>query len=190
MVEAKIDTDKKIFFTLILVLIVFAVGRTYAYFSAKSNTTIETVTTATYDLEVSNNAILRAEDIVPIASTDVTTKATELPFTITNTSTGPIIAEISLTNITMSKGLDDIYFKWALYSDGVKEVEDSFYNATNKVINENDVTIDKIMLASNIEIDTSKNYKLYIWIEESGNPQDDLQDSTFVGKISVDAIQK
>ena len=120
----------------------------------------------------------------------MTTKATELPFTITNTSTGPIIAEISLTNITMSTGLDDSNFKWSLYSDDIKIVEGSFYDATNKVVNTDNVTISEIMLANNVEIDTSKDYKLYIWIEESGNPQDTLQSSTFEGKITVNAIQK
>ena len=44
--------------------------------------------------------------------------------------------------------------------------------------------------ASNVEIETTKDYKLYIWIEESGNPQDDLQSSTFEGKVTVNAIQK
>lgn len=190
MVEAKIDTDKKIFFALVLFLMVFGIGRAYAYFSAQSNTTTETVTTATYDLEVANDAILRADNIVPIDSSEVTTKGTELPFTITNTSTGPIIAEISLTGITMSVGLDDEYFKWALYSDDTKIVENSFYNATNKVVNTDNVTIDEIVLTNNVEIDTSKDYKLYIWIEDSGAPQNTLQSSTFEGKITVNAIQK
>ena len=190
MVEAKIDTDKKIFFTLVLVLIVFGIGRAYAYFSAQSETTTETVKTATYSLEIENDAILRAENIVPISSSDIETKGTELPFTITNTSDGPIIAEISLSNITMSTGLDSEYFKWALYSDGVKQVEDSFNNATNKTISEETITISEITLASNIEIDTTKSYKLYIWIEESGEPQDSLQTSDFTAKVTVNAIQK
>jgi len=189
MVEAKIDTDKKIFFALILALIVFGIGRAYAYFSAKADTANQTVTTATYNLEVANDAILRADNIVPISSSEVTTKATELPFTITNTSTGSIITEISLTAITMDKGLDDEYFKWALYSDNTKIAQDSFYNAT-KVIGEDNVTIEKIVLTSNVEIETSKDYKLYIWIEDSDEPQDTLQSSKFVGKITVDAIQK
>ncbi|MBE6153059.1 MAG: hypothetical protein E7166_02365 [Firmicutes bacterium] len=190
MVEAKIDTDKKIFFTLVLFLIVFGIGRAYAYFSANSNTNTETVTTATYDLKVENDAILRADDIVPIKASDVTTKATELPFTITNTSDGVIIADINLTGITMSKGLDDINFKWALYSDGTKITEDSFYNATNKVIKDDIVTIDNIVLTNNVEIDTTKDYKLYIWIEDNDEPQNTLQGSNFEGKITVNAIQK
>ena len=190
MVEAKIDTDKKIFFTLILVLIVFGIGRAYAYFSAQSETSTETVTTATYNLEVEGGEVLRAKDIVPINSSDILTKATELPFTITNTSDGPIITEITLTNITMSKGLDDEYFKWALYSNNTLVKQDSFYNATNKVTNEDKVTIDEIILTDNVEIETSKEYKLYVWIEDSGNPQNEMQSSSFEGKITVNAIQK
>jgi len=190
MVEAKIDTDKKIFFALVLFLIVFGIGRAYAYFSANSETTTETVTTATYDLTVENGAILRAKDIVPIKASDVTTKATELPFTINNTSDGAIIADVSLSGITMSKGLDDIYFKWVLYSEGEKLAEDSFYNATNKVLNGDNITIDKLVLTNNVEIETTKEYKLYIWIEDNENPQNDLQGSTFEGKITVNAVQK
>lgn len=190
MVEAKIDTDKKIFFALILVLIVFGINRAYAYFSANSDADTQTVTTATYSLTVENDAILRADNIVPISSNDVTTKATELPFTITNTSDGDIITEISLTNITMSKGLDDNNFKWSLYSDGVLVEEDTFNNATNKVLNTDNITIDEIVLTSNVEIVNDKSYKLYIWIEESGSPQDSLQESVFEGKITVNAIQK
>lgn len=180
MVEAKIDTDKKIFFVVVLLLLVFGIGKTYAYFSAKSNTSTETVTTATYDLKVDNNAILRAENIVPIASSDITTKATELGFTITNKGTGSMNTKISLTNITMSEGLKVADFKWGLYSDDTKIVDGNFLN-----------TGDSIELANNIVIDKDevKNYKLYIWIEDTGNPQNTLQSSSFEGKITVDAVQ-
>lgn len=180
MVEAKIDTDKKIFFAVILLLIVFGIARTYAYFSSKSETSTETVKTATLKLDISNNAILRANNIVPINSSDVTTKGTELGFKITNTGTIKLNAKISITNITMSEGLKNADFKWGLYQDDIKLIDGSFLNATDKIELTDDVEID---------VDNYKDYKLYIWIEDTGNPQNDLQSSSFEGKITVEAIQ-
>lgn len=191
MVEAKIDTDKKIFFVVALFLIVFGIGRAYAYFSGRSETSTQTVNTATYDLETSNNAILRSQNIVPISSSEVTTKATEMGFKVTNNSTGSIIGEISITNITMSKSMDDEYFKWALYSDGEKIKDGSFYNLENKVEIDDNYTIDKLVILDNISMnkDDINEYKLYVWIEDSGNPQNELQNSSFEGRITFDAVQ-
>ena len=180
MVEAKIDTDKKIFFILILALIVFGIGRAYAYFSAQDTTSTETVSTGTLKLEVENDAILRAQNIAPISSNDIFEKATKLHFTINNTGTIDMKAKITLNILSITEELKSQDFKWALYEGENKIFDGTFLNVTDKIEIANNILISKT---------NSESYNLYIWIEETGEPQDGLQKGTLEAKITVDATQ-
>jgi len=180
MVEAKIDTDKKIFFIVVLALIVFGIGRAYAYFSAQANTSEQSVQTGTLKLEVETSEFITAENISPIDSSKIFEKATKLNFTVKNTGTIDIKANITLNILNITEKLKSNDFKWALYSGEIKITNGTFLNVT-----------DKIVLATNLPITTqnSENYDLYIWIEETDVPQDELQKGILDAKITVDATQ-
>jgi len=180
MVEAKIDTDKKIFFIVVLALIVFGIGRAYAYFSAKASTSEQSVQTGTLKLEVETSEFIREENISPIDSNEIFEKATKLNFTVKNTGTIDMKANVTLNILDITEKLKSYDFKWALYSGENKITNGTFLNVT-----------DKIVLATNLPIATqnSANYDLYIWIEETGVPQDELQKGTLNAKITVDATQ-
>ena len=180
MVEAKIDTDKKIFFIVVLALIVFGIGRTYAYFSAKGTTSTETVSTASLKLEVENDAILRAQNIVPINSSQIFDKATKLHFTVNNTGTIDMKAKVTLNILSITDELKSNDFKWALYSGDTKIENGTFLNVADKIEMTDNISIPKT---------ESRIYDLYIWIEDTGFPQDELQKGTLESKITVDATQ-
>ena len=180
MVEAKIDTDKKIFFVLILLLLVFGIKRAYAYFSAKSNTSTQTINTASFEVEVANNGILRATNIVPINTVEMKEKATALPFTVKNTGDTDFTATINFNIESISEELKTSDFKWALYEDDNEIAVGSFLNVSSA-----------IKLKDNISIsaNTYKDYTFYVWIEETGIKQDELQNKSLKGKITVNANQ-
>lgn len=180
MVEAKIDTDKKIFFILILALIVFGIGRAYAYFSAQSDTNEQSVTTGTLKLDVQDDGIIRAQNIFPIDNNDIFDKATKLNFTIKNTGTIDLNAKVKLNILSITDALKSNDFKWTLYNGQTKINDGTFLNAENN-----------IEIVNNISISTnnSENYDLYIWIEETNIPQDALQKGTLNARIVVEAVQ-
>lgn len=180
MVEAKIDTDKKIFFVLILVLLVFGIQRAYAYFSAQSNTATETVTTATFKVEIENNGILRAENISPISTSDMKEKATMMPFTVKNTGDTDFVATINFNIESISEELKIFDFKWALYEDETEISSGTFLNVSNTLKLKDNISITK---------NQDKSYTFYIWIEDTGIKQDELQNKSLKGKITVTANQ-
>ena len=180
MVEAKIDTDKKIFFVVILLLLVFGIYKSYAYFSAKSKTSTETVTTAKLSVDVQNNGIINNDNIVPINSDDIKTKATKLDFTVNNTGTIDFTSKIKLNILEVDEELRSEDLKWALYENDSELSNGNFKDSSESII-----------LKDDIKIETPKNrtFTLYIWIEDTGVPQNELQSGSFKGQIEVNAIQ-
>lgn len=181
MVEAKIDTDKKIFFIVVLALVVFGIGRAYAYFSSQDTTSTQTVNTGTLKVDIDNDSILNAENISPIDSSQIFEKATKLHFTINNTGNIDLKAKVTLNILNITEDLKSFDFKWALYSSETKINEGTFLDVT-----------DKIEIANNLPIANSnkENYDLYVWIGETDLPQDKLQQGTLKAQIVVDAIQE
>ena len=180
MVEAKIDTDKKIFFILIFALVVFGIGRAYAYFSAKAESNEQTVTTGTLKLEVKNDGILRAQNIAPIDSNEIFSEATKLNFSIKNTGNIDLNATILLDVLNITEELKSNDLKWAIYSGETKINNGTFLNVANQIELGKNITI----LPTN-----SQNFDLYIWIEETGVPQDELQKGIIDVKVTVNATQ-
>ena len=180
MVEAKIDTDKKIFFIAILALLVFGIGRAYAYFSAQANTEQQTVTTGTLKVDIQNNGVIRAENISPISTSKMFEDATKLNFTIDNTGTIDLNARIILNITNITEELKSYDFKWALYNEQNKINEGTFLDVGSEL---------EIANAIPILATKSQTYDLYIWIEETGFPQNELQNGTLEAKIAVNATQ-
>ena len=180
MVEAKIDTDKKIFFVVVLFLLVFGIYKSYAYFSSKSKTSTETVTTATLSVDVKNNGIINADNIVPINGTDIKTKATKIDFTVNNTGTIDFTSKIDLNILEISDALRSDEFMWALYESDSELYSGDFANSDSSILLADDIDILKTK---------SRTFSLYIWIEDSGFAQDELQNGSFKGQIEVNAIQ-
>lgn len=182
MVEAKIDTDKKILFLLIFLLLIGGIIGTYAYFSSKSDSTSQDVSTATLSLIFENDSpIINGENIIPIYDEEIFERATKKNFTIKNTGTADITAKIDLTNIEITEALKSADFKWALYEGENKITDGTFEN-----INDN-----KINITNNLIIKEGKSvtYDLYIWITYEDKPQNFLQNGHLTTAISVVGVQ-
>lgn len=175
MVEAKIDPEKKLLFLSFFLILISTIYGTYAYFSAISNSDTQTVTTGTMELVFTDNSeIINAKNIAPIVENDIFTKATKKSFSIENTGDIDGTMTISLTYINITENLKSKDFKWTLYENGIKIAEDSFDKlGTNNSFN--------MITDLNINSNEIKSYDLYIWINETGVPQDELQG----GKLSA-----
>ena len=181
--------NKKITLSIIGILMLIGIigGITYAYFSAQASTETQTIKTGTMRITFTHGDILRAEDIWPIKESDISSKATELPFTITNVGTLPVTARISLENIVISSELKSADFKWSLYENDSEIASGNFLSTGT--------TLD---LVKNISIpatdpDTSRSYVLRVWIQETGLNQNTMQDKKLEAKVVVsttDSVQK
>lgn len=183
MVEAKIDPEKKVLFLLVFLALVGGIYGTYAYFSAQGQSSTQTVTTGTMELTFTDNSeIINAINIAPIVESDVLTKATKKSFSVKNTGSIDSTMTISLSSIDITENLKSPDFRWALYEEGVKIAEDSFDKLG---INTSFELKTNIEIASNV----TKSYDLYIWINETGMPQDELQEGNLTGTITATSEQ-
>jgi len=182
--------NRNIIFSVVGVLLLIAVvaGATYAYFSATASTAVQTVTTGSLTMGFTNGDIVRASGIVPIADSEIKTKATELDFSVTNTGTEHMNLTISLTDIVIPDALKDVDFRWGLYNKdtGVGLSFGIFKDigtATSMVIYR-DTIIDAVL---DDELpDITNNYTLRVWIHDDGALQNYMQGQTFSAKVTVD----
>jgi len=183
MVEAKIDPEKKLLFLLMFLILVGSIYGTYAYFSSKSQGEEQTIVTGKIDLSfVDNNPILNEQNIVPILESDVLTRATKKSFSIKNIGNINATMKISLTSIQITEELKSSEFKWTLYENNVKVAEDSFdkLGANTSLDLKSDILID---------VNETKKYDLYIWIQETNTPQNELQNGKLTSIISATLTQ-
>ena len=175
--------NKKITYAVvaILLIVLVTIGATYAYFSAQASTGVQTVTTGTLTMNFTNGQIVRATGITPIKDSEIKTKATELPFTVTNTGNKHMKLTIKLTDITIDDALKDVDFRWGLYNaDTDKGVSFGIfkYSETGK----EEILLRDVILDSS---SATKNYKLRIWIHDNNELQNEMQGKTFSGKVTV-----
>lgn len=180
MVEAKVDTDKKIFFIILLVSLIGGILGTYSYFSSKSEAENQTINTGTLSLEFDDSTpIVNAENLSPIDKDMIDEKAAKKIFKIKNTGNVASVATLQLTDITIAEELKSPYFIWTLYSGDSQISEGDFSKLSDGTIE----------LANSIDIVNENEYTLYIWIKNINGEQDDLQGKELSAKISVNAVQ-
>ena len=181
MEEQKIN--KKITFSVVAVLLIVLVtiGATYAYFSAQAGTDVQTVTTGTLTMGFTNGDIVNATGITPIADSEIKTKATSLPFSVTNTGNQHTKITIKLTDITIDDALKDVDFRWGLYNaDTDKGVSFGIFKYSQ--------TGGEKLLLRDVVLDSgspAKNYILRVWIHDNGDVQNNMQGKTFSAKVTV-----
>ena len=175
--------NKKITYSIVAVLMIvlITIGATYAYFSAEKSTDLQTVTTGTLTMGFTNGNIARATGITPISDSEIKTKATELPFTVTNTGNQHMKLTIKLTDITIADDLKDVDFRWGLYNaDTDKGV--SFGILKYATTGGEEILLRDVILDAG---SPTKNYILRIWIHDDGAEQNYMQGETFSGKVTV-----
>lgn len=183
----------------IAVLIVATVGATFAYFSATGGTVEQNVTTGALRISATSS-IADAVSIKPTDWTSATdadadkdvakvglsvvtdgTTIENAKYNIKLTTTG-----IALNAVAGKTGGKLADVNWALYDNEEKGTalatgQFTSGNLTNEKINTNAITIPA---GTNTD-----NYTLYIWIEDDGEKQDQLQGLTITAQLTVDAQQ-
>ena len=179
----KTKINKKITYSIvaILMIVLITIGATYAYFSAEKSTDLQTVTTGTLTMGFTNGEIVRATGITPINDNEIKTKATELPFTVTNTGSQHMKLTIKLTDITIADDLKDVDFRWGLYNADTN-LGVSFGIFKDTVTGGEEILLRDVILDAG---SATKNYVLRIWIHDDGSLQNYMQGETFSGKVTV-----
>lgn len=157
------------------------IGTSLAIFFARASGGLNNITTKDLvDVTYTEGSTLRLTSNTPIFEDEIESKATEFNFTINNPNSTPVYASIDLTDISMSSSLKDYDFKWGLYEGDTKLTTGSFVDAgttlnlyNNSVINGN----------------SSKTYKIRIWLNETGETQN-FQGTSFTSKAEVTAYSR
>ncbi len=153
----------------VILIIFFAViiglGVSYSYFIADYESTSQVLQTGEAYVTVTGNSTINLNDIVPIATAEINTKASKYSFTIKgkNKSDSDLEYVISLLNgddISSKTRLDNIYVFVSL-----KNIDNgnNYLLLRGKLSELNTLYSDIIPANTNTEI--TRNYELLIWIE-------------------------
>ena len=180
------EENKKRTLLIVSLVMVLALifGISYAYFLAQDESGTQTITTQNIGLELDDGTekepVLLAEDIKPIDRDDIQTKAVKKNFTVTNTGDEKLFVEITLDDVVLGtdNALKRFDFLWSLYEVN-GETEKNISIGSFETV-EDTLTIGKYLV---LEPDASKEYNLYIWIEETYLNQNAMMGQEFSAKI-------
>ena len=172
----------------IFIVLLALVGLTYAYFLTRIRGNEEpksiSVTTGLLELEFSNGTNeVNVTNIEPISSSEVLTKGLAKNFIINKTDRSlDVYTKIKLINLNVSENLAEYDFKWALYQDTTPISTGDFGGKTTG----------EIVLATNqiINSTTGLEYKLYIWINETGLNQSDMMGGSLTAELDITGTDK
>ena len=172
--------NKKVVVISVIAVVALVIGISLAIFIVRRTGNEHAFTSANLTLNFGDgSAIIRNTGIEPIYEDEVKSLATTKEFTIQNTSNKTLYVTLSLEEITAQSGLKSELFHWDLYetTSGSETLVDSGnFNIGSAT------TLDMI---NNITFSTNqtKNYKLYVWLEENYEDQNALQGLSFSSRI-------
>ena len=139
-----------------------------------------------------NNDVIRTQTGIPITEEQISTFAERKTFYMTpskegiNTASFNVNYKISIINIKIDEELKNEYFKYKLVEtiNGVvsDEITGNFKNLSENFITLKEGTITKF--------DSQHSYELMIWLQESGDIQNSMQNKSITGNIKVTTILK
>ncbi len=182
----KILKRKYIWGILILAIICITIGTSYAYFTAVANSEEQVVQSGVLELTYLTGKDITLEGIFPSEEVD----AGVHQFAIENTGTLDATYYMYLDNIVLQKG------EQATQSDNLKW---KLYSADESYIEQEEIATGDLSDGNNtIELDTDitirpqekQYYILKIWLQETGQPQNEDQGLTFSGQIIATTEKK
>ena len=172
--------NKKVVVISVIAVVALVIGISLAIFIVRRTGNEHAFTSANLTLNFGDgSAIIRNTGIEPIYEDEVKSLATTKEFTIQNTSNKTLYVTLSLEEITAQSELKSEFFHWELYE--VASSNETLVNSGNFNIGSK-TTLDMI---NNITFSTNqtKNYKLYVWLEENYEDQNALQGLSFSSRI-------
>ena len=162
-------------------LVILILGVTIAYFSSRSAVTTRSVTTANIKLDINpKDATIIGSNLSPTDESRRETEGAKKTFTVTTTNEETLYMSINLKDIVIDNELKVSDFKWELF-EGTDSSGTSIANGDFNNVGES------ITLAKNIEINASipKTYTIYVWIQNTEEDQNTMQEKNFKAKIEV-----
>lgn len=168
-------------------IIISLLGVSYAWYSLSNSSTKFNTTTLDLNLNIlyAQSEFINLTTGIPISESDASTKAGISRFTVTpgNELKGyKILSSVEITEINIDSELKTEDFKIQLYENGVK-----VYDGTGKNITGTTLTMKEL---SNMNVGTTYNYELRIWIKDTGVSQNQLMGKSFSGKIKISSSIK
>ena len=178
----------------VTIIVISLFGFSYAWYSlTEGSTTFNNVKTTSSNLAIvfAQSQYVNTTTGIPIASSEVATKADKTLFTITGNATTlagyTVTTEISLININISAALKVNDFKYALLQT-VDGTTTTIATGTGATIGNNTTLVLKNMSA--ITLGKTYSYELRIWLEDTGVSQNQLMNQSFSAKIQVSSAYK
>lgn len=153
-----------------IVIIIGAIGITYAYSSKKINLNI---TTGEYNVVYTGTSTIPLSNLRPITDNEITTNTEnvlKIDFTVkgaqTNPTDKPIIYDVSLTDLDLPEELRSRYFKWRLYKNNRVISEGNFKDGYDPK-NNNRMVLTYAQQDLKDYSDTGDSYVFYAWLSIS-----------------------
>ena len=172
-----------------IVLIISLLGFSYAWYVASNVSTKININTPNSNIiktdfattEYINNTIG-----VPILASEVATKADKNMFTIIaqDTMTKKADYNIYIDEIVMDDALKTSDFKWELLKNNTSVANGDFSSIGNNT------RINLYTTNLTLGATTPDSYELRIWLEETGENQNNLMGKRFSGRIKIDVYLK
>ena len=162
-------------------LVILVLGVTIAYFSSRGAVTTRSVTTANIKLDINpKDATIIGSNLSPTDESRRETEGAKKTFTVTTTNEETLYMSINLKDIVIDNELKVSDFKWELFegtdSSGTTVASGNFNNVGESMNLEKDIKINS---------STPKTYTLYIWIQNTEEDQNTMQEKNFKAKIDV-----
>ena len=189
------NEKNNIYYRLLLlaaIIIPVMIGFSYAYFLAVVKITNNTPTTIqgtvvngmNFELQTENDGYINASELMPLTTDQIDDYAEVGTFkVVTGNNQQAINYTLSLTDISIPAELTNQYFKWRLVctscseGDTSKNAEGNFASATTDLELKNNISISP---------NSADEYKIMIWLEESGADQTNTMNKTFSAKVKAE----
>ena len=177
---------KDIFYIIVLILtfITVVVGATFALytfiFSQEEGTSA--VYTGTFSIEYLSGEKINFHLLYPTEKPTIDTEKNVYKNNFKVTNTGSLDGEITKIVIEISENeFSNKTLRYSLYNKVKEEVSEGYIEGSTEAT-----------IARNLELKNgeTEEYTLLIWIEETGENQNEEMKKSLIGKIRVDAMQK
>lgn len=168
-------------------IIISLLGVSYAWYSLSNSSTKFNTTTSDLNLDIlyAQSEFISLTTGIPINENDAATKAGISRFTVSPNSelSGyKVLMSVEISGINIDEELKTEDFKIQLYENGV-----IIYDGSGEEISGTSLVMKNL---SNINVGSTYNYELRIWIKDTGLSQNQLMGKKFSGKIKISSSIK
>ena len=189
----KVENNNKRVISIVIfgIVLLILVGITFAHFMLKKESDFGEMKAAKLNINFTENNELLMSNALPIYEEDIESKASYITFSFVNSSTTDTYVDIYLSNMTIPNALKDYDFKWSLETSDNSSFTNSIKVSTGNFLelDTSDSTNIKKLLVPGYTIakNSTKYFRVRVWLNENEKDQSAIAGSTFKAKISYKA---